>query len=341
MTETKTITAQAPARIDFAGGWTDTPPYSAEKGGSVVNAAITLYMRAEITLFPKNRTKNVTIRSIDYGTSVEAEDIASLKLDGNADFPKAALRSLPVDSPVELVTSSDIPTGSGLGGSGALGVALTAVLSRARGDNLSGTEIPERARDIEVNELKVLGGKQDQYAGMFGGFRYLEFKDPAVKMLPLPLLETTIDNIRKNSVLAYTGQSRVCGDIHKNVVEAYHAGNRRTLKALDQIKAAADGMKDALLANDLEAFADLLNRNWRAQKALHPSTTNEMMERAFAVALEKGALAGKALGAGGGGCLYFYCREGTGKQVEQAIEKTGCRSLPLDFDFQGLTINES
>ena len=113
----KKITAKAPTRIDFAGGWTDTPPYSTEKGGSVVNAAISLYMKVEVTLGQGGQQKNVVIRSLDYGTTVEADTVAELQLDGDGDFPKAALKSLPTKGPIEIVTLSDAPPGSGLGGS--------------------------------------------------------------------------------------------------------------------------------------------------------------------------------------------------------------------------------
>src|SRR6185437_16818128 len=40
--------AMAPVRLDFAGGWTDVPPFSAREGGVVVNAAIGLYAHAEV-----------------------------------------------------------------------------------------------------------------------------------------------------------------------------------------------------------------------------------------------------------------------------------------------------
>lgn len=36
------VTSRAAARIDLAGGWTDTPPISYEAGGAVVNAAVTV-----------------------------------------------------------------------------------------------------------------------------------------------------------------------------------------------------------------------------------------------------------------------------------------------------------
>jgi len=334
--ETRKITAKAPTRIDFAGGWTDTPPFSTEHGGSVVNAAISLSVEVEITLGRTGRHRNVTIRSVDYGTTVEANNIPSLKLDGHSDFSKAALKSLPVKSPIEIVTSSDAPPGSGLGGSGALGVALVAALSTARGDHLIGHEVPKRAHTIEVDELKVLGGKQDQYAAMFGGFHYMRFRDPVVEMLPLPLLDITIDKLRLNSLLVYTGQSRTSGDIHRNVIEAYNSGNRATLRAFDELKIAADEMRHALLTNDLDLFAELLNSNWQAQKALHPSITNERIEKAFSIALSHGALAGKALGAGGGGCLYFFCGNGARDDVGKALGDAGFRILDFDFEFRGL-----
>lgn len=333
--------SEAPVRIDFAGGWTDAPPYSTEKGGSVVNAAITLYMKAKVIINNPEQKKKVIIRSIDYDTVVEADSISSLKFDGNADFAKAALRALPLDCNVELVTSSDIPPGSGLGGSGALGVALTAALSAARGEKLIGTAVPEKARDIEVDELKVLGGKQDQYAGMFGGFRYMRFKDPDVEMLPLPLTESTIADMCENSVLAYTGQSRESSMIHRNVVEAYRAGKRETLSALDSIRVAAEAMKDALLQNNLNGFIEALNSNWDAQKALHISITNDFIEKCFICAKEHGAIGGKALGAGGGGCLYFYCKEGKAYEVKEALKNINCAILKFDFDFRGMRLTKS
>src|SRR6185503_2543469 len=42
--------SQAPVRLDFAGAWTDVPPFSQREGGIVVNAAIELYARAELKI---------------------------------------------------------------------------------------------------------------------------------------------------------------------------------------------------------------------------------------------------------------------------------------------------
>ena len=42
--------ATAPLRLDFAGGWTDVPPFSAREGGVVVNGAIALRAHVELHL---------------------------------------------------------------------------------------------------------------------------------------------------------------------------------------------------------------------------------------------------------------------------------------------------
>lgn len=44
----ETIWGRCPARIELAGGWTDTPPYTLEYGGDVTNTAIELTTLAGI-----------------------------------------------------------------------------------------------------------------------------------------------------------------------------------------------------------------------------------------------------------------------------------------------------
>jgi len=46
------LRAHAPVRVDFGGGRTDMPPFSAEVGGAVVSAAIT--RSTYVTLIPRD-----------------------------------------------------------------------------------------------------------------------------------------------------------------------------------------------------------------------------------------------------------------------------------------------
>ncbi len=58
---------------------------------------------------------------------------------------------------------------------------------------------------------------------------------------------------------------------------------------------------------DLTTFGELLSENWKNQKRLHSSVTNDEIESLFEVAMANGTIGGKACGAGGG-CLLFYCQ---------------------------------
>ena len=63
------VWSRSPVRIDVAGGWTDTPPYSLYSGGSVVNLAIELNGQPPLQVYVKPcQEYHITLRSIDIGT---------------------------------------------------------------------------------------------------------------------------------------------------------------------------------------------------------------------------------------------------------------------------------
>src|SRR5207237_3763176 len=125
--------ATAPTRLDFAGGWTDVPPFSAREGGVVVNGCIGLSAHVDLKL----GGALIRLVSEDLGQELECADSRGLVPDGRLDLVKAALRMFPVQSACTLTTRCDAPPGSGPGSSGALDVALVAALSGARGERLS------------------------------------------------------------------------------------------------------------------------------------------------------------------------------------------------------------
>ena len=51
-----------------------------------------------------------------------------------------------------------------------------------------------------------------------------------------------------------------------------------------------------------------------------------------------GALAAKICGAGGGGCVLFYCAADREGPVRRALEDLGGRILDFTFDFSGLQV---
>ena len=342
------IRSRAPVRIDFAGGWTDVARFTQESRGLVANAAINIYSYATIAAKADNGVtasgelkrvldKSIRIYSADFDTFIEAQDIRALEYDGNIDLVKAAIRQMSIEEGgFDLITQSNAPPGSGLGTSAAMGVALVGVLGALKNATLLPYEYAELASSIEKNQLGILGGKQDHYASAIGGVSFMEFMGESVKTSSLQISPNARYELEKNLVLCYTGKSRLSGDIHQNVTDAYKNGQKTTLEALRNLRSTAEAVKNALMRGNLNDFGQLLNENWENQKALHPSVTSSDIDQLFELAQRYGAVGGKACGAGGGGCLLFYCRPGHEHHVRRKLKEAGVTVLDFNFDFDGL-----
>ncbi len=347
------LRARAPVRIDFAGGWTDVALFTEEQSGAVVNATINLcsYVTVRSIPYKEIETKEygykhlktienraVRIYSADFNLYHEAAKIKLLEYDGTVDLIKAALKKSSIDYGLEIITRSNAPAGSGLGTSASMGVTLIGVLSRLSGIGLLPYEVAEQASSIERDELGMLGGKQDHYASAIGGINFMEFAGEEVKTSELRLSSDIQYELEKSLVLCYTGKSRLSSNVHQNVLDSYIAKNKITLSALRNLKQIAVEMKSALLTGDLSSFARLLNENWQNQKELHPSVTNAQIDSLFELALRNGAAGGKACGAGGGGCLVFYCEPDKEHLVRRRLEEAGIEIINFSFEFDGLQI---
>jgi len=316
--------ADAPARLDLAGGWTDVPPFSAREGGVVVNAAIALAARAELTI------GGPVIRLVaeDLGETLECADARGLVPDGRLDFLKAALRMFPVQATCTLTTRADTPAGSGLGTSGAMGVALVSLLARARHEQLDQREIAEHAYQLESDEVRNPGGRQDQYAAALGGFHRLAFRDPDVGIEPITLDPAFGAELERRIVLCYTGRSRVSGETITRVMGAYERGDAVVTGALRALRDVAQAMAEALRAADLGRVAALLAENWRRQQELDPGMRTAEMARLEGAVAAAGALGGKAAGAGAGGSMFFVAGTDVAG-VADAARAAGATVLPV------------
>ncbi len=344
------IRSRAPVRIDFAGGWSDVALFTEESKGLVVNGAINRYAYATLvcdsqTQFPDSvelqrvLDKRIRIYSADFDTFVEAEDVRQLEYDGNIDLVKAAVRQMSIQiGSFDLITQSNAPPGCGLGTSAAMGVTLIGVLGALKDVTYLPYQYAEFASGIERHELGILGGKQDHYASAVGGIRFMEFQGEDVKTSPLRLPPHIRYELEKNLVICYTGKPRLSGDIHQKVTQAYKSGEPGVRKSLENLKSIAESTKTALIRGRLTDFGELLTENWENQKKLHSSVTNEQIDKLFNIANEHGAIGGKACGAGGGGCLLFYCQPTREHNVRQKLEEAGTRIIDFNFDFDGLQV---
>lgn len=327
---TGSFTAAAPVRLDFAGGWTDVPPYSAREGGVVITAAIQLFARAEVRL----GGSGFRLISEDLQDRLEVSDSAGLVRDGRLDLLKAGLRMLPVGA-CTLTTRSEAPPGSGLGSSGALDVALVAALSAARSESPDPVEIAETACHLEAVEAGIPGGRQDQFAASHGGFLRLEFRDPEAEVERLKLDAAFVSELARRMLLGYTRASHFSGTTIGRVMRSYEEGNPQVVAALHGLRDVAERMAQALRSGDTALIGRLLSENWAHQQALDPRMcTSEManLERAM---LAAGALGGKAAGSGAGGCMFFLGPDDPSPMID-AARSLGVRLLPVRWALRGV-----
>jgi D-glycero-alpha-D-manno-heptose-7-phosphate kinase len=323
--------AAAPMRLDFAGGWTDVAPFSAREGGAVVSGAIGLH--AHVTLQLGGTLLRFTAEEL--GETLECANAGGLAPGGRLPLLTAALRMFPVLGGFTLTTRCDAPSGSGLGSSGALGVALVAVLAKARQESLDGRGFAEQAWQMETMEAKLPGGKQDQFGAALGGFHRFTFRDPDVGIEPLTLDPAFAGALERHILICYTNKSRVSGNTISRVMGAYERGDAAVTGALRAIKDVAGAMAEALRGADLARVGSLLSENWKHQQALDPGMRTAEMGRLEQAAASAGALGGKAAGAGAGGSMFFIMK-GAARDAAPVLSAAGATVLPLTWSHEGV-----
>jgi D-glycero-alpha-D-manno-heptose-7-phosphate kinase len=330
------LRARAPLRVSFAGGGTDVPPYPAEEGGLVLSATINRY--AYGTLRPR-QDRQIGIQSLDLDVvaSIALEDA---RPDGDRlDLIKAAIQKLAADSPhgFDLFLHSAAPPGSGLGSSSAVVVTLVGLLSAHMNLPLTDYEKARLAYTVERQDLGLKGGTQDQYAAVFGGFNFMEFRADEVIVNPLRIRSETINELEYNFLLCFTGATRVSDHIIDDQMGRYQSQESSTMDGLSMQKELAVAMKDALLQDNLNEFGGLLDRAWNAKKQMSPRISNDHIDQLYAAAKDNGALGGKVTGAGGGGYMLLYCRYDTKHKVREVLAELGAEAVDFQFDHTGLT----
>jgi D-glycero-alpha-D-manno-heptose-7-phosphate kinase len=322
--------ASAPVRLDFAGGWTDVPPFSAREGGVVVSAAIGLCAHAEV------RPGGAGLRLVaqDLDAALDLPDEAALDASGPLALLQAGLRLLPV-GPCALTTRSDAPPGSGLGSSGALDVALVAALASARGEVMNAGAVARLACRLEGVEAGIPGGRQDQFSAAFGGFLRLGFRDPEATVESLSLDLALLAELERRMVLVYTGASRFSGATISRVMSAYERGDRAVTGALYGLRDVAERMVEALRGGDLGAVGTLLDANWLHQQTLDPGMCTPVMDRLTRAMRAAGVVGGKAAGSGAGGSMFFLGPDNPSPAFTAARE-LGMTILPVRWSPSGV-----
>ncbi|MEO5564532.1 MAG: dehydrogenase [Chitinophagaceae bacterium] len=331
--------SKAPLRIGLAGGGTDVSPYSDTYGGAILNATISLYANA--TIEPLEEDK-IIVQAIDRNEEQEFEWSKELPLNGTLDLLKGIYNRIQKDYGIpkrgfRLSTYVDAPAGSGLGTSSTLVVAIIGAFAEMLRLPMGEYDMAHYAFEIERKDLKMAGGKQDQYAATFGGVNFMEFYgDDKVIVNPLRIKQQYLFELENNLLLYYTSTSRESAEIIKkqsrNVVEKKGS----SIEAMHQLKEQARLMKEALLKGKLHEIGEILNFGFQQKRLMAEGISNPLMEDIYETAIKSGATGGKISGAGGGGFMIFYCPANTKYHVINSLEKFGGRHRSYLFTEHGL-----
>jgi D-glycero-alpha-D-manno-heptose-7-phosphate kinase len=197
-------------------------------------------------------------------------------------------------------------------------------------------ELARLAYEIERKDLLLAGGKQDQYAAAFGGFNFMEFlPSDMVIVNPLRIKEWIVEELEGSMLLYFTGRSRDGAAIISEQQKATSAGKVEAVEAMHRIKQSAVDMKLALLQGNLTRFAEILGSAWEDKKKMADAITNPMIQEAFDVALQAGAISGKVSGAGGGGFIMLMVPPTKRVAVKEALSKLPGKVVPFQFTQKG------
>src|SRR5271157_113532 len=310
---TSGLTVSAPARIDFGGGWSDTPPFCLDWGGTVFNMAVTLNGAYPIrTIVRAVDDPVVRLVSSEATESLTAECFSSVA-DVGSPFAihRAALQMLGwvrLDEPIaglEIRTEVDLPVGSGLGTSSVLAATVLKALLSMRGEDVSVQELSDLVLALE-QFMTTGGGWQDQVGGIYPGAKLtMTGPGPRQRLRVEPVACPT--GFAERFVLYYTGIRRIAKDLLEQVVGRYLAREVQAVQVLHSIKTLAVEMAYAMKESDWDYLGSLLDRHWQLNQMLDPHTTNAPIN-ALLEHVRPYISGAKLAGAGGGGFLMLLAK---------------------------------
>lgn len=328
------VSAEAPTRIDLAGGTLDLWPISQLVPGAItVNVALDL--RARATVIPRHDRRVVVISRDRRARAVRRAPLGPHDARGPLSWPLRLAAALGPDEGYTLDLRAEAPAGAGLGGSSALGVAIAWALDRFAGRRTGREVLLRQVQNLETAEIRVPTGNQDYLAAAHGGLRAYRptIAGTEAEAIPLPL------GLEGRLVLVYTGVPRASGMSNWDMFRRFVGGERRTVAGMGAIARLAVAMRDALVAGDVDEAGRLLGEEGRIRERLAPTVSTPKLRKVAAAARRAGALGTKVCGAGGGGCLVALAATGREEAVRVAIAAAGARVLPVRLASRGVAVS--
>jgi len=314
-------------RISFAGGGSDLAAFYHQEPGAVLSTSINKYIYINV-----NKKFDEKIRA-SYSVTEIVDSIDELK----HELIREGLKMVVPPSGIEITSISDIPSqGTGLGSSSTYTVGLLNSLYAHMGQHVGAKRLAQEACEIEIERCGKPIGKQDQYIAAFGGLQFIHFNpDESVYIDPVICAPETKVRLQESLLMLYTGMTRSADKIlqEQSLNTENDKENRNSLRRMTHM---ASDLRDALVANDLDGFGEILHAGWMEKKKLASGISNPQIDQWYSVAQEHGAIGGKVLGAGGGGFLLLFARPESFPEIMRALPEL--KPVPFKLEPQGSKI---
>jgi D-glycero-alpha-D-manno-heptose-7-phosphate kinase len=317
------IIVKTPLRLSFVGGGFDMKEFYTKTDGMVICSAIDKFVYAIV----QERFDDMIY--INYSKKECVEKVEDIQ----HNLVREAMILTGVEKGVEITTLADIPsTGSGLGSSSSITVALLHALYAHQNTLVTAKNLAEEACRIEIDILKKPIGKQDQYAAAFGGVNQFIFhSDGKTSRNPVQMEHSLKRKFASSLLLYYTGITRNADQILSKQKQNY--ASETYIQIMDQMISLVTPFKEAISAGDVIKCGELMDRNWELKQKMAPGISNPHIQQMYEMAKNEGALAGKIAGAGGGGFLLLVVPR---EKQNRLFEAMDCyRELPFMIEESG------
>jgi D-glycero-alpha-D-manno-heptose-7-phosphate kinase len=321
------LITRTPLRITLGGGGTDLPSYYEPHGGMVVSAAISKHIYISV-----NQTFTADY-FLKYSALERVEKVEQIQ----HPIIREVLHAHDIGPNLEIVSTADIPAGTGLGSSGSFTVGMLNAVHAVQRHHVSAAELGREACEIEIEKLGRAVGKQDQYAAAFGGVTRFDFKpDGGVDVTPAQLSADTLHELETQLLMFFTGYSRNADQVLGEQVKKSRDGDSAMTDNLHYVKDLGLRSLAALETGAIDTFADLMDEHWQVKKQRSSAMSNPLIDHLYQTGRENGARGGKLVGAGAGGFLMF-CAEDP-RRLRAAMRAEGLHELRFAFDQAGSSV---
>jgi D-glycero-alpha-D-manno-heptose-7-phosphate kinase len=321
------VISRTPFRISFFGGGTDYPIWYRDHGGTVLGTTIDKYCYLTCRYLPPFFEHRIRLVYSRIENCQRIDDIAHPAV-------REVLRFLGVERGLEIHHDGDLPARSGMGSSSSFTVGLLHAVYALQGQMPSKRQLALESIRIEQEFIKETVGSQDQVLAAFGGFNHIVFApNGEISVRPVTVSPDRLKELNSHLMLFYTGIERTASDIAESYITDLN-GKKSQLRIMKDLVDESLSILNG--GQDISAFGMLLHEAWQAKRGLSVHVSNTRIDEIYALAMSKGAIGGKLLGAGGGGFMLLFVPPEYQQQLRESLKKL--IYVPFRFDCAGSQI---